>query len=83
MGGGNEKSNLEITRAILEKMKASDKMIEYVADRLGHDLRYAIDYTKAETELGFKPQHSFDSGLEVTIAWYRENTAWWQKLKSK
>ena len=83
LGGGNEKSNLEITRAILEKMKASDKMIEYVTDRLGHDLRYAIDYTKAETELGFKPQHSFDSGLEATIAWYRENTAWWQKLKSK
>lgn len=82
LGGGNEKSNLEITRAILEKMKASDKMIEYVADRLGHDLRYAIDYTKAETELGFRPQHSFDSGLEATIAWYRENTAWWQKLKS-
>ncbi len=83
LGGGNEKSNLEITRAILEEMKASDNMVEYVADRLGHDLRYAIDYSKAETELGFKPQHSFASGLESTIAWYRENTAWWQKLKSK
>ena len=83
LGGGNEKSNLEITRTILEEMKASDNMVEYVADRLGHDLRYAIDYSKAETELGFKPQHSFASGLEVTIAWYRENAAWWQKLKSK
>ncbi len=83
LGGGNEKSNLEITRAILEGMKANDSMVEYVDDRLGHDLRYAIDYSKAETELGFKPQHSFESGLETTIAWYRENVAWWQKLKSK
>lgn len=55
--------------------------IEYVKDRLGHDLRYAIDFTKAKEELNWEPLIDFKSGLEETIKWYKDNIAWWQKLK--
>ena len=55
------------------------EMIEYVPDRLGHDFRYAIDYAKAEKELGFSPQHDFRSALEETIKWYQEHQSWWKK----
>ena len=58
-------------------------MIEFVPDRLGHDLRYAINFSKAEKELGFKPEFSFVDGLEDTINWYSNNREWWQKLKQK
>lgn len=81
LGGNSEKSNLEITELILGAMGAGDEMIEYVTDRLGHDLRYAIDYAKAKSELGWEPQIDFSSGLEETINWYKNNHAWWQKLK--
>jgi dTDP-glucose 4,6-dehydratase len=56
-------------------------MIEYVKDRAGHDLRYAIDYSKAKRELAWEPKISLDEGLKDTVSWYRENTAWWKKLK--
>ncbi len=81
LGGNCEKSNLEITELILKIMGAGSEMIEYVNDRLGHDLRYAIDFTKAKTDLGWEPQIDFASGLEETIKWYKNNFAWWQKLK--
>jgi len=81
LGGNSEKSNLEITELILKAMGAGDEMIEYVTDRLGHDLRYAIDYAKAKSELGWEPQIDFTTGLEETINWYKNNHAWWQKLK--
>ncbi|MEI6528839.1 MAG: dTDP-glucose 4,6-dehydratase [Candidatus Falkowbacteria bacterium] len=81
LGGNSEKSNLEITELILKTMVAGSDMVEYVSDRLGHDLRYAIDYTKAKTELGWQPQIDFATGLEETINWYKNNNAWWQKLK--
>ncbi len=81
LGGNSEKSNLEITELILQAMGRGEEMIEHVTDRLGHDLRYAIDFTKAKNELGWEPQVDFRSGLEETIKWYKENNAWWQKLK--
>jgi dTDP-glucose 4,6-dehydratase len=62
-------------------MGQGEEMIEHVSDRLGHDLRYAIDFSKAKTELGFEPQVDFARGLEETIKWYKDNFAWWQKLK--
>ncbi len=81
LGGGNEKTNLEITHKILELMGKGEEMIERVADRLGHDLRYAIDYSKAERELGWQPLISFEEGLAKTVEWYQNNPGWWQKLK--
>ncbi len=81
LGGNSEKTNLEITKAVLNLMGKGEEMIEYVGDRLGHDLRYAIDFSKAEKELGFKPQHSFENGLQETVEWYKNNQAWWKKLK--
>ncbi|BBN97868.1 hypothetical protein St703_05730 [Sporolactobacillus terrae] len=57
-------------------------MIKHVSDRLGHDRRYAIDPTKIETELGWKPQFNFDSGIKETIQWYLDHEDWWRKIKS-
>ena len=81
LGGGNEKTNLEITQKILSLMDKGEEMIERVADRLGHDLRYAIDYSKAERELNWQPLISFEEGLAKTVEWYKNNPEWWQKLK--
>ncbi|MFA5886428.1 MAG: dTDP-glucose 4,6-dehydratase [Patescibacteria group bacterium] len=81
LGGRNEKTNLEITKLILRLMEQGEDMIEYVTDRAGHDLRYAIDFTKAQTELGWEPQIDFSAGLTNTLNWYKNNEAWWKKLK--
>lgn len=81
LGGANEKTNLEITEMILSLMGQGEEMIEYVPDRLGHDLRYAIDFSKAKKELGWEPRLSFKDGLRATVEWYRVNKDWWQKLK--
>ncbi|MCW2949710.1 MAG: dTDP-glucose 4,6-dehydratase [Thermoleophilia bacterium] len=82
IGGGNERTNLWITKQILEQTGASDELITYVEDRLGHDVRYALDTTKAQRELGWKPEISFDQGLADTVKWYRDNRAWWEPIKS-
>jgi dTDP-glucose 4,6-dehydratase len=81
LGGDNEIKNIDITSSILSLMGKNDDMIEYVKDRLGHDFRYAIDFSKAERELGWRPKISFTEGLKSTIDWYRDNKAWWEKLK--
>ena len=81
LGGNNEKTNLEITELILSAMGYGKEMLEYVKDRLGHDMRYAIDFSKAREELGWEPLIDFKVGLEDTINWYKNNPAWWQKLK--
>ncbi|MEI6835597.1 MAG: dTDP-glucose 4,6-dehydratase [Candidatus Falkowbacteria bacterium] len=83
LGGNSESSNLQITHNILSLMGKGEEMIEYVKDRLGHDLRYAIDYSKAAKELGFSPQVSLESGLLATINWYKNNYSWWEKIKNK
>jgi dTDP-glucose 4,6-dehydratase len=80
IGGGTELTNLELTRLVLDGMGAGEDRIERVADRLGHDFRYAVDTTKLEA-LGWKPQVDFTDGLAATIAWYRANEWWWRPLK--
>ena len=82
IGGGTELTNLEMTRKILDAMGADwDASVRYVQDRKGHDLRYSVDCSKAESELGYFPQVPFDQGLSTTIDWYKENEAWWRPLK--
>lgn len=83
LGSRTERTNAELTAIILFEMGAGKESVQPVADRLGHDRRYAIDATKAERELGWFPETPFLHGLRKTIAWYRENRAWWEPLKSK
>lgn len=81
LGGNSERSNLDMTHDILNLMGFGEDKIEYVTDRLGHDLRYAIDYSKAKTDLGFEPEISLKDGLSATINWYKNNHQWWLKIK--
>ncbi|MFN4212391.1 MAG: dTDP-glucose 4,6-dehydratase [Microgenomates group bacterium] len=74
-------SNLEVVKKILKIMGKDESYIEFVADRPGHDRRYAIDWSKINKELGWQPKHNFDIALEKTIKWYIENENWWKKLK--
>lgn len=78
LGGGNEISNKEIASRITAELGLDESKIEQVADRAGHDFRYAIDYSKAERELGWKPETDFITGLHETIAWYKDNPWWWK-----
>jgi len=80
IGGGHEKTNLEITDKILQILGRDESMIEYVADRLGHDFRYSLDSSKLRT-MGWKPRYSFEDALEETVVWYRQNEWWWRPLK--
>ena len=82
-GGRCEMANLDLTKLLLKLLGKPDTLIEYVKDRLGHDRRYAIDCTKAERELGWAPQATFDAGLRETIAWYQANASWVSDLKSR
>ena len=83
IGGNNERSNLELTHTILTLMGKGEEMIRYVADRPGHDRRYAIDGGKIERELGWKPSRSaWPDALAATIEWYRANQDWWKRVKS-
>lgn len=83
IGGGRELTNNKITSLILEAMSADESSIEYVEDRKGHDLRYSVDWTKINRELGYEPQVKFEDGLTRTIQWYRDNEEWWKPLKSR
>ncbi len=84
IGADGEKNNLEVTKLILQLMGKSEDDFDFVKDRAGHDLRYAIDSTKLRTELGWVPKYtSFESGLEQTIDWYTQNPGWWQPLKAQ
>jgi dTDP-glucose 4,6-dehydratase len=83
IGGGRELTNNEITSLILEAMGADESSIEYVEDRKGHDLRYSVDWSKINRELGYEPQIKFEDGLRETIQWYRDNEAWWKPLKNR
>lgn len=78
--GGEELTNLEVTKKILKILGLNEDMIEFVGHRLGHDLRYAIDDEKIK-KLGFEAGHDFDEWLELTINWYKENGWWWKPLK--
>ena len=83
VGGTTEDiSNIEVIRKILKIMGKDEGLIEYVKDRPGHDRRYAVDWSKIKSELGWQPLYSFDEWLEKTVNWYRENQDWWLKVKS-
>ena len=81
IGGGNEIKNLTLTRQILKLLDRSPSLIRFVSDRPGHDRRYAIDCAKVRA-LGWRPTTTFETGLERTVAWYRDHPEWWRKLKS-
>ncbi|MDH7482317.1 MAG: dTDP-glucose 4,6-dehydratase [Armatimonadota bacterium] len=80
IGGGNERMNIEITKFILSHLGKPESLIKYVADRPGHDRRYALDCTKIQA-LGWSPRHKFETALANTIDWYVKNEAWWRKIK--
>jgi dTDP-glucose 4,6-dehydratase len=81
IGGGTELTNVELTHNILEAMGVGKEFIQPVEDRKGHDLRYSVDISKINKELGYSPQVNFEEGLIQTINWYKNNEAWWKKHK--
>lgn len=88
IGGRNERTNLDVVETICDLLDKHvpagaprRELIEFVADRPGHDLRYAIDATKIETELGWRALETFDSGIEKTVRWYLDNRDWWEPLR--
>ncbi|GGT07987.1 dTDP-glucose 4,6-dehydratase [Nonomuraea spiralis] len=83
IGGGSELSNLELTARLLEACGAGWDQVEHVPDRPGHDLRYSLDISKIERELGYAPSVDFETGLAATVAWYRDNRSWWEPLKHR
>jgi dTDP-glucose 4,6-dehydratase len=82
IGSRNERQNIDVVRSILDAVGKPHDLITYVTDRLGHDRRYAIDATKTETELGWKPQVKWEDGLQITIDWYRENQDWVDHIRN-
>ena len=82
VGGNGERENIWIVEKLLRLFGKDGSSIEYVTDRLGHDRRYAIDFTKIRTELGWEPSVSLEQGLQETVAWFQTNTEWWQRVKS-
>jgi dTDP-glucose 4,6-dehydratase len=81
IGGGTELTNFELTHKILKAMGVGEDFIQPVEDRKGHDLRYSVDISKINKELGYSPQVNFEEGLVQTINWYKNNEAWWKKHK--
>ncbi|WP_420539407.1 dTDP-glucose 4,6-dehydratase [Paenibacillus polymyxa] len=82
IGGNNERTNLHIVKTVLEELGKPESLISYVQDRPGHDRRYGIDPTKTMNELGWKPKHSFETGIKETIRWYLDNEEWWTRIQS-
>ena len=91
IGGGRQMTNIDVVRSICRildaispdgRIGARDQLISYVADRPGHDFRYAIDGSKIENELGWRPVETFETGIEKTVRWYLENRSWWEKLRT-
>jgi dTDP-glucose 4,6-dehydratase len=75
-------NNLEVIKKIIKMLGKSEEDLEFVKDRLGHDRRYALDWSKIKNELGWEPMHNFDEWLEKTVEWYRQNEKWWKNVKS-
>ena len=82
IGGHNEMKNIDIVKIICKALDKSESLITYVADRKGHDMRYAIDPTKIHNELGWLPEIKFEDGIQKTIKWYLENRKWWENIIS-
>ncbi|HJT76544.1 MAG TPA: dTDP-glucose 4,6-dehydratase [Gemmataceae bacterium] len=83
VGGRCEKTNLELTHALLDVLHKPASLIRFVKDRPGHDRRYAIDCSKIESELGWRPEVRFEDGLRDTVAWYRANAAWVERVRTR
>jgi len=83
IGGGTELTNRDVTDRLLALCGRDTSMIEPVTDRLGHDRRYSVDWSKIKDELGYEPQVGFDEGLAATVQWYRDNEKWWRPLKER
>ena len=82
IGGHNEMANIDIVKIICKELNKSEDLITYVADRKGHDMRYAIDPTKIYNELGWLPETKFEDGIKKTIQWYLDNSEWWEEIIS-
>ena len=82
IGGHNERTNLQVVKTVIKELGKSEDLIQYVTDRAGHDMRYAIDPTKIKNELGWEPETPFDEGIKRTIKWYLDNKAWWENIIS-
>jgi len=82
VGGGNEITNIELTRKILKFLGKDEDLIQFVKDRPGHDKRYSLDCEKIKA-LGCQPRYGFERALKETIDWYKDNVSWWQPLKNK
>ena len=82
IGGHEEKANIDIVKLILKKLGKDESLIEFVQDRPGHDLRYAMNPSKIEKELGWKPSVTFEEGIDKTIEWYLSNKSWWENIIS-
>jgi len=82
IGGHNERTNLQVVKTIIKELGKSEDLITYVTDRLGHDMRYAIDPTKIHDELGWEPTTFFDEGIKKTVKWYLDNKPWWENIIS-
>ncbi len=80
ISSGEEKTNLEVVRTVLDIMGKPHDLIEFVEDRPGHDLRYSLDSSKIRKELGWKPRHRFEEGIRKTVEWYLNNEEWWRRL---
>lgn len=80
IGSNNEQSNLNLAKKLLDVLGKPHSLLTFVKDRPGHDWRYAIDSTRLQTELGWKPRYPLDKGLKQTIQWYQENQAWWKEI---
>lgn len=83
IGGFNEWRNIDIAKKLLSLMGKDESSLTFVEDRLGHDMRYAIDSTRITDELGWKPKYVFETGIQQTVDWYKENENWWRPLKEK
>ena len=82
IGGGNERTNLYVAKNILDRLGKPHSLIRSVADRPGHDRRYAIDFSKVKRELGWTPTVSFEEGIDRTVEWYQNHREWWKKIKT-
>ncbi len=82
IGGHNEKNNVQVVKTILKALDKPESLMKFVSDRKGHDLRYAIDPTKLENELGWKPTYTFEEGIPSVIEWYLKNKEWWENIVS-
>ena len=82
LGGHSEKTNLEVVKTILKQMGKGEDLITFVTDRPGHDLRYAIDSTKTEQELGWDRSYNFEDGIKETVDWYLNNKEWIDNILS-